>query len=108
MMANTETEAGRSVAEPTLEVRGPMTPSASSILTPSALSFVALLEHRFGARRRQLLERRSVVQARLDAGELPDFLPETAEIRGATGRWLPSPRTCATAASRSPGPSTAR
>ncbi len=89
MMANTETEAGRSVAEPTLEVRGPMTPSASSILTPSALSFVALLEHRFGARRRQLLERRSVVQARLDAGELPDFLPETEEIR--RGAWMVAP-----------------
>ncbi len=89
MTASSATETSRSVAQPVVELRAPTTPSAGSILTPSALAFVALLEDRFGARRRQLLERRSLVQARLDAGELPDFLPETEEIR--RGAWMVAP-----------------
>ncbi len=51
------------------------------ILTDDALAFVTDLERRFGARRRELLEARAERQKGLDAGELPDFLPETREIR---------------------------
>lgn len=51
------------------------------VLTPEAIEFVLELEHRFGPRRRELLESRVERQARLDAGELPDFLPETRQIR---------------------------
>jgi malate synthase len=74
---------------PVLEVRAPAVAGSESILTPSALAFVAMLEHRFGDRRRQLLARRQEVQARLDAGWLPDFLPETAQIR--SGSWVVAP-----------------
>jgi malate synthase len=51
------------------------------ILSPGALSFVAALEARFGSARRELLAARAVRQQRLDAGEMFDFLPGTAEIR---------------------------
>jgi malate synthase len=53
------------------------------ILTPEAIAFLAELEHRFGSRRKQLLEARKDRLERLNAGERPDFLPETREIREA-------------------------
>jgi malate synthase len=56
-------------------------PRANEILTDAALAFVADLERRFGPRRRVLLEARAERQQRLDAGELPDFLAETREVR---------------------------
>lgn len=55
------------------------------ILTPEALAFVADLERSFGPRRRQLLEVRRARQQEFDAGELPDFLPQTRAIR--EGQW---------------------
>ena len=58
-------------------------PEFDEILSPEALGFVAMLERRFGAERRRLLAQRGKVQAKLDAGENPDFLPETENIREA-------------------------
>lgn len=66
-------------------VHGPDVPGAERILTPEALTFVAMLQRRFGARRRELLRLRDERQTRLDAGERPDFLPETAAVR--EGDW---------------------
>jgi malate synthase len=51
------------------------------ILTPDAVAFLTDLENEFGWRRGQLLEDRQVRQERLDAGEFPDFLSGTAEVR---------------------------
>jgi malate synthase len=51
------------------------------VLTPEAVAFVHDLERRFGARRRELLDARAERQERLDAGELPAFLPETRDLR---------------------------
>jgi malate synthase len=56
-----------------------------AILTPGAMAFVAELTERFGARVTQLLVAREQRQARIDAGELPDFLPETRAVR--EGDW---------------------
>ncbi|MCU0465338.1 MAG: malate synthase A [Anaerolineae bacterium] len=56
-------------------------PDASTILTPEALAFLADLTRSFRDTRAALLAARVERQARLDAGELPDFLPETAHIR---------------------------
>jgi malate synthase len=64
-----------------VEIQGPPSAEASRVLTPRALEFVAGLERRTRARRRALLETRTQRQAALDAGELPDFLPETADLR---------------------------
>jgi malate synthase len=60
-------------------------PDSSALLTPEALAFLADLERTFRATRAHLLAARAERQARLDAGELPDFLPETAHIRA--GDW---------------------
>ncbi|MBE3563091.1 MAG: malate synthase A [Hydrogenibacillus schlegelii] len=64
-----------------VEIRGPVTAAFAEILTPEALAFVAELERRFGGRRLELMKRREERQAEIDAGKLPDFLPETREIR---------------------------
>ncbi|MSO20459.1 MAG: malate synthase A [Acidobacteria bacterium] len=63
----------------------------AEILTPNALRFVADLERKFGARRRELLARRVERQRALDAGQFPDFLPETKSIRDAAWTVTPAP-----------------
>jgi malate synthase len=72
-----------------VELLGPVEGRFSEILTPEALGFVASLQRRFGPTREELLQRRIMRQARLDAGELPDFLPETREVR--EGDWTIAP-----------------
>jgi malate synthase len=61
------------------------------VLSSPALAFVAELHRRFDATRRDLLAAREQRQARLDAGELPDFLPETREVREGDWRVEPVP-----------------
>ena len=56
---------------------------AHEVLTADALEFLAELHERFDARRLSLLDRRLERQLRFDAGELPDFLEETRDIREA-------------------------
>ncbi len=58
-----------------------MQPGYEEILTPQALAFIAELQQRFNSRRKVLMERRGVRQQAIDAGKLPDFLPETEAIR---------------------------
>ncbi|MES2697345.1 MAG: malate synthase A [Verrucomicrobiota bacterium] len=74
-----------------LEIVGPMNARYAEILTPDACRFVADLVATFGARREQLLSRRVERQREIDAGKLPDFLPETAHIRGGDWRVPPPP-----------------
>src|SRR5262245_23653853 len=69
-----------------VEIRGRMTPEYAEILTFEALSFLAKLHRNFDARRRQLLDARAARQKQLDAGVLPDLLPETKAIRAAEWR----------------------
>jgi malate synthase len=56
-------------------------PLASQVLTSEAVEFLAGLHRRFDGRRRELLAARQERQARFDAGERPDFLEETADVR---------------------------
>ena len=63
------------------EVRAPSRPGYETVLTPEALAFVAGLAGVFGQRVKQCLTDRQDVQARLDAGEKLDFLPQTRGIR---------------------------
>jgi malate synthase len=51
------------------------------VLTDEALAFVAGLHRDFNPERERLLAARGERMARLEAGELPDFLPETASVR---------------------------
>ncbi len=68
-----------------IEIKGAMRRGYERVLTPEALGFVAALGREFETRRRELLGRRAERQAAFDAGALPDFLPETADIR--SGDW---------------------
>jgi malate synthase len=61
-------------------------------LSPDALEFVAGLHRRFNPRREELLRARVERQERIAAGELPDFLPETREVRESDWRIAPIPR----------------
>ncbi len=72
-----------------IEITAEIKSGFEEILTPEAVAFVAKLARTFSERRQHLLAKRTERQARLDAGELPDFLPETAHIRG--GDWQIAP-----------------
>ncbi|MBI1206673.1 MAG: malate synthase A [Azospirillum sp.] len=72
-----------------LTLLGPIKPGYDAILTGEALAFVAELERKFGEERRRLIEVRAKRQARIDAGERPDFLPETKAVRD--GDWTIAP-----------------
>jgi malate synthase len=74
-----------------IEITGPVSPAFAEILTPDALGFVAMLAREFGERREVLLQRRAERQATLDTGQLPDFLPETAQIRNSEWTIAPTP-----------------
>jgi len=68
-----------------MSLNTPLSREQAEILSPAALAFVADLERRFRTRRASLLARRVERQTQFDAGQLPDFLPGTAEIRA--GNW---------------------
>src|SRR5438045_9005628 len=53
------------------------------------MAFVATLVRTFSGRREELLQRRVQRQAEIDAGKMPDFLPETERIR--QGSWTVAP-----------------
>ena len=61
----------------------------NQVLTADATAFLHELSRRFEATRLQLLENRKTRQREIDAGKLPDFLPETASIR--QGDWKVAP-----------------
>ncbi|HZU69875.1 MAG TPA: malate synthase A [Ktedonobacteraceae bacterium] len=74
-----------------IEITEPVTPEFAEILSPDALRFVATLVRAFRDRREELLQRRARRQAELDAGNLPDFLPETEHIRNSEWTIAPVP-----------------
>jgi malate synthase len=68
-----------------VEIHATVAEKYEAVLTAEALAFAVALQREFGARRRELLAARVARQHKLDAGERPDFLPETAEVRA--GDW---------------------
>jgi malate synthase len=72
-----------------MTITGEIKPSFEAILTREALELVAQLHRAFEPRRRQLLQARAERVKRLDAGERPDFLPQTKSIRD--GDWTIAP-----------------
>ena len=72
-------------------VTGELSPETTQILTHDALALVAKVHREFNTRRVALLKRRAQRQAELDAGKLPDFLPETEEIRASNWTVAPIP-----------------
>ncbi len=68
-----------------LEVTGALAPEHQAIFPVEAQTFLSLLCEKFAGRVEELLEAREEKQARIDAGELLDFLPDTQDIR--EGSW---------------------
>ena len=77
---------------PGIELLAPIPAPYDTILTPEALDFVVKLHRAFNGQRKHLLSERIARQHRLDAGEKPDFLPETADIRAANWQISPLPQ----------------
>ena len=75
----------------TIQITGPVTPEFAEILTPEAMNFVATLVRAFTDRREELLRRRAQRQTEINAGKLPDFLPETEHIRNSEWTIAPEP-----------------
>lgn len=74
-----------------LEIHAPLQPGFETILSPAALALIAKLHRAFEPRRQALLAARVERTKRLDDGEQPNFLPETAHIRGGDWRIAPLP-----------------
>jgi len=74
-----------------LKVHAPLEPGFAEILTAEACAFLATLARACEPRRQELLARRVERQRRLDAGEHPDFLPETRSVREAAWTVAPIP-----------------
>lgn len=64
-----------------VSIRGPDVPTASRILTPAALAFLADLHRAFEPRRRELLALRIERQRLINQGAPQDFLTDTVDIR---------------------------
>jgi malate synthase len=72
-------------------ITGAIEPRYHEILTPEALTFLAELHRRFDRTRQKLLAARALQQRRYDAGEKPDFLPETEQVRESDWKIAPIP-----------------
>ena len=72
-----------------VEFTAPIPDEFAEVLTPEAVSFVAKLSREFSGLVDELLAKRVKRQERINAGEMPDFLPETREIR--EGDWKIAP-----------------
>jgi malate synthase len=68
-----------------IQIRAADVEGSHDLLRPEALQFLELLARQFGPRREQLLQSRRDVQRSLQAGELPDFLEQTRDVRA--GSW---------------------
>jgi malate synthase len=75
----------------TIEIKGALTPTHGEILTSEAQAFLGKLAREFTIRRDTLLQKRVMRQREIDAGKLPDFLPDTAPIRESEWRVAPVP-----------------
>lgn len=75
-----------------MEITGEIKPGFERVLTTEALTLVAKLSRAFEARRQELLAVRVERAKRLDAGERPDFLAETAHIRNGDWKIAPIPK----------------
>ncbi|MCG6877394.1 MAG: malate synthase A [Betaproteobacteria bacterium] len=75
-----------------VEIHGSVTPDFAQILTADAVAFVAKLHRTFEPRRQELLAARAARQKEFDAGKLPDFLPETKQVREAEWKIADQPK----------------
>src|SRR5271157_995570 len=79
------------VQQEEVQITRPINEAQATILTEEAAHFLTKLARKFEDVRQQLLTRRTARQQEIDAGKMPDFLPETAEIRAANWAAAPIP-----------------
>jgi len=72
-----------------IEIHAPVVDGFAEIMTPEAVAFVATLHREFAGRVDEILRHRAERQERIDAGKMPDFLPETRDVR--EGDWQIAP-----------------
>jgi malate synthase len=90
--SNQLNEMNYTLALPTgVEIKGPIDSQAASILSFEAVQFITKLARAFEGTRQQLLAKRAERQRAIDAGEMPDFLSSTKEIREGDWKVLPVP-----------------
>jgi malate synthase len=75
-----------------MTIDGVIKPGFEKVLTKEALEFLADLQRTFNGRREELLAARVERQKKLDAGEKPDFLKDTAKIRESDWTVAPLPK----------------
>jgi len=75
-----------------VSIDGVINPDFEKVLTKEAVAFVADLQRRFNPRREELLAARAERQKRLDAGEKPDFLADTVNVRESDWTVAPLPQ----------------
>ncbi len=75
-----------------LELCGSYSDAYATILTKDALQFLKQLHLKFNKRRKELLANRIERQQKIDAGQLPNFLPETTHIRNSDWKVAPLPK----------------
>ena len=75
-----------------MQINAPILPGFETILTLPALELVAKLHRAFEPRRQELLAIRVDCAKRLDAGERPDFLPQTRHVREGDWKIAPIPK----------------
>jgi malate synthase len=76
---------------PSVTITGPQGAPETEILTPKALEFLVSLSGNFEAERQRLLAARVIRAEELRAGNLYNFLPETASVRQSEWRVAPIP-----------------
>lgn len=74
-----------------VQVTGDISGQRSTVLTDNALAFLGKLHREFNGRRKELLAIRAERQAAIDAGEVPGFPDETAEVRASDWSVAPTP-----------------
>ncbi len=77
------------ITVPGVELRGSWGPRYEEVLNDETVTFLVALQRKFNPTRLRLLRRREGRQQELDNGALPDFLPETRQIR--EGEWTVAP-----------------
>lgn len=74
-----------------IQINAPVSEAFATVLTPQAMALVAQLHRKYESRRQELLAKREERAQRLDAGERPDFLAETASVRNGDWKIAPLP-----------------
>jgi malate synthase len=75
-----------------VQITRPLSETQAEILNEAAVNFLSRLSMTFEDRRQELLRKRRARQKEIEAGKMPDFLTETAQIRASKWEVAPIPK----------------